>query len=78
MAGSENLTVSSDMMNLFVDRIVYEQKQPNFGNARTVRNLLDKIIDRHAVNLMQGVNTEEKKYVLTAHDMPEIDTHKHI
>lgn len=78
MAGSEGLTVSPDMMNLFVDRIVYEQKQPNFGNARTVRNLLDKMIDRHAVNMMQNVNSPDEKYTLTAADMPEIDTHKHI
>lgn len=78
LAGKEGFTVSAEMMNLFVDRIIYESKQPNFGNARTVRNIIDKIIDRHATNLIDGVNSPEQKYILTEFDMPEIDTHKHI
>lgn len=78
LAGKEGFNISSEIMNLFIDRIAYESKQPNFGNARTVRNIIDKIIDRHAVNLMDGVDTPEEKYILTQYDMPEIDTHKHI
>lgn len=77
-AGEEGFTVSAELMNEFIDRISYEKKQPNFGNARAVRNLLDKIIDRHAVNLYDGINAPEDRYRLTAADMPQIDTRKHI
>lgn len=78
LAGKEGFNVSAEMMNLFVDRIIYETKQPGFGNARTVRNIMDKIVDRHATNLMDDVDKPEEKYILTKYDMPEIDSHKHI
>ena len=55
-----------------------EKRQKNFGNARTIRNLLDKMIDKHATNMMDGILTPDKKYILTEYDMPEIDSHKHI
>lgn len=77
-AGDEGFSVSAELMNEFIDRITYEKKLPNFGNARAVRNLLDKIIDRHAVNLYDGINAPEDRYRLTAADMPQIDTRKHI
>ena len=77
MAGEEGFVVSSEIVDDFTDRIIYEKKQPNFGNARTVRNLLDKIIDKHAVNMLDGINPPETKFLLTQADMPQIDAHKH-
>lgn len=78
MAGQANFCVSAEMMDAFEDRISYEMKQPNFGNARTVRNLLDKMIDRHAANIMDGIIDKSRKYYLEEIDMPEIDKHSHI
>lgn len=70
MAGEEGFCISAEMMNLFTERMICEKKKKNFGNARSVRNLLDKMIDRHAVNMADGVNTKEEKYILTKNDMP--------
>lgn len=78
MANKENFCISAELMNLFVDRMFYEQKQPNFGNARTIRNLLDKMIDKHATNMIDGIISAESKYILMECDMPAIDKHKHL
>ena len=73
MAGQQNFCVSAGIMEVFGERMRHEMKQPNFGNARTVRNLLDKIIDRHALNMMEGVLDQSKRYILEEIDMPEIE-----
>lgn len=42
----------------------------DFGNARTVRTLLEKVIDRHAVNIIDHILPETDRYVLQQCDMP--------
>lgn len=73
MAGQQNFAVSADMDEAFRDRIEKEQKKRNFGNARTVRTLLEKMIDQHATNLIDGVLDEDDRYILKACDMPSAE-----
>lgn len=43
---------------------------PNFGNARAVRNLFEKTLDKHAVRVVNEHATVDK---LTADDVPDIE-----
>lgn len=74
MAGEQNFAVSADMDAAFRERIMKEERLPNFGNARTVRTLLEKMIDKHATNIMDHVIGEEDRYMLRACDMPPMET----
>ena len=69
MANEKGLLVSQELLEKAAAELYQLSLQPNFGNARTVRNLLDKIIDKHAMNLMNGTLTEEAKYRLMSCDM---------
>jgi len=71
MANEKNLLVSQELLEAFAIEMKRLERMPNYGNARTVRNLLDKIIDKHALNMVNGVITEEDKYHLKACDMPD-------
>lgn len=68
MAHEKNLLVSEKLLNAFSNEIMYKKSQPDFGNARTVRNMLDTIIDKHAVNLRNGSIPETDRYKLKACD----------
>ena len=68
MAHEKNLLVSEKLLDAFSNEIMYKKSQPDFGNARTVRNMLDTIIDKHAVNLRNGSIPETDRYKLKACD----------
>ena len=69
MARQNNFCVSADAMDNFEKRIVEERKLKSFGNARTVRNILDKAINKHTLNLKDGVIAMEDKFMLRAADV---------
>ena len=69
MANEKGLLVSQELLDKAANELYRLSMQPNFGNARTVRNLLDKIIDKHAMNLMNGTLGEDAKYRLMSSDM---------
>ncbi len=55
-----------------LDRI-YEKRHRSFGNARTIRNLFEKIIERQANRIVSITPiTEEILITLTEEDIPEI------
>ena len=70
MAHEQNLLVSNELLAKFANEIMYLKSQPNFGNARTIRNLLDRTIDQHAIGLQNGSVPEEDRYKLKAKDFP--------
>lgn len=69
-ANKKGFVVSAELDSVFRDRIEKEMHAKDFGNARTVRTLLEKIIDRHAVNVIDHVIPEENRYTLMQCDMP--------
>lgn len=71
MAHEQNLLVSEQLLELFSNEIMYKKSQPDFGNARTVRNMLDTIIDKHALNIRNGIVPESDRYKLKGCDFPE-------
>ena len=62
MAQSYNYTVSNSAMKKFKNSITKEISMTNFGNARTVRNYLDKAIDKHSLNLEDSVISNSMRY----------------
>lgn len=70
LAHKRNLQVSSECLSTVVKRLKYEKTLPNFGNARAVRNLFEKTLDKHAVRV---VNKSAEADKLTADDVPDIE-----
>lgn len=71
MAQSYNYTVSDSAMKKFKNSITKEISMTNFGNARTVRNYLDKAIDKHSLNLEDSVIGNSMRYILSEKDIEE-------
>lgn len=69
-ANEKGFVVSADIDAVFRERIEKEMHAKDFGNARTVRTLLEKIIDKHAVNVIDHVLPEADRYTLQLCDMP--------
>lgn len=78
MANGKGLCISAEIMEAFEERIRYEIRRSNFGNARSVRNILEKVIDRHALNLSKHVIDESKRYILTGWDMPKLQEENYL
>lgn len=80
MAHSAGFAVSQDAMDNFEIRCEKERRLSSFGNGRTVRNILDESIDRHALNYGKGILTrtssdgkahsnDENKFILCGCDV---------
>lgn len=70
MASEKGFAVEDELQSNFTSYMLQEMQKPNYGNARTVRNVLDKAIDNHSMNYMDGVIAVDKKLVLVASDLP--------
>ena len=70
MALEKDFTVEGQLRDNFTSYMLAEMQKPNYGNARTVRNVLDKAIDNHSLNYMDKVIAADKKLVLVAADLP--------
>lgn len=69
MAKDYNFKVSEDCYPDFLTRIDREKMLNSFGNARTVRNVLDDAIDCHALNYKEGLSPEKDR--IYPHDIPK-------
>lgn len=69
MAGQNNFCVSMDALEAFDERMKKEMATKNFGNARSVRNCLEKAIDKHASNIISGILPADKKFYLSKEDI---------
>ena len=64
MAKKQNFEVGTDVYATFDAIVERERKLQSFGNARTVRNILEKAVDKHALNVMRKVISPEDRYTL--------------
>lgn len=69
-ANNKGFVVSGEMDDVFRERIEREMHNPYFGNARTVRTLLEKSIDKHAINIIEKRLPEEDRHTLRQIDIP--------
>lgn len=71
MAHANRYNVDKSVKARFIKRIEAERRLNTFGNARTVRNVLDGALDRHALNYMKHKIAPENKYRLMDIDIRE-------
>jgi stage V sporulation protein K len=79
MAHSSGFVVSKEALDNFEVRCNRERDLPSFGNGRTARNILDEVIDKHALNYGNGAlirkegdrmfTNEENKFVICGCDV---------
>ena len=69
MANDKGFCVSAEALDKFSQKMNLEKKKKNFGNARTVRNTLEKAIDKHAYNVMEGILGKDKTYMIEPEDI---------
>lgn len=77
MAGEKGFVINSDGMDNLMIRIGNERKSRAWGNARTVRNVIEESIDRHAYNYEINNLDKDKRYVLDENDILRVGE-KHI
>lgn len=70
MASEKGFAVEDELKDHFVSQMLAEMQKPNYGNARTVRNVLDKVIDNHSMNYMDGLIGSDQKMMLVPDDLP--------
>ena len=70
MAHEQNFKVSKELLELAASKLQEDSRKKNFGNARSVRVLLDRIIDVHAINVSEGAIERDGINNLSAKDMP--------
>lgn len=68
MAKKSNFSVDARAFVEFDKLVLRERASKSFGNARTVRNILDKSLDKHALNVVTGKLPADKRHVLCAED----------
>ena len=69
MAHDNGMYVPAETLERFETRIEKERKLKNFGNARTCRNILDKALSSHALNLKRGTIDAKQTYTLCPEDI---------
>lgn len=73
MSNSKGFAVEDDVKDAFTAYMLEEMQNKNYGNARTVRTVLDKAIDNHSVNFMDGIINKNDKFRLVNADLPVND-----
>lgn len=71
MVNQKGLCVDGEAMEHFRVRIAKEKKGKHFGNARTVRNVMEECIDHHAVHIKDGELSGADRYKLVGMDVSE-------
>jgi len=68
-ANQQGYYVDSGTYDVLEIRLDKERKSPNFGNARTVKNILNQSIEKHAYHIMNGILPKDKVYVICECDI---------
>ena len=66
MANDRNYKIASNVKDTLLEHFEKAQKQENFGNARYVENLLNKVLNIHATNVYKK---NKDLYLLTEEDL---------
>lgn len=69
MAADKGFDVHETTKPNFTSYILEEMQSLNYGNARSVRTILDKAIDNHSVNFVDGVVSSKYKMIIVPDDL---------
>ncbi len=68
MASEQDLVLTADAMDAISVRLTKEKDLPSWGNARTVRNIIDESINRHALRV-QYIKDKKEQFTITRDDV---------
>ena len=77
MAKEKGFSIDPESFSVLLDRLSKERKEKSWGNARTVRNVIEESIDNHAYNFSKGYLTKAERYILCPCDINR-NPQKHI
>lgn len=69
MAEERGFSIDTTAFDTLVQRFIYERKESTWGNGRTVRNIIEESIDRHALNYKMGILSKKDKYKICPCDV---------
>ncbi len=72
MAADAGYRVDEDAKQVLYQQFIIERNRTSFGNARTVRNMLDKIVDRHALHIVEKTLPASEKKTLHGIDVEKV------
>lgn len=77
-SGDSRYRITKQAVELLKSQYEKEKGSPSFGNARTVRNSLDLILDAHADHFQTGDISDDMRFVITEADvMTYVEDRKH-
>ena len=71
MAKAEGFIVDAEAKVPFMVRMNLEKQGEFFGNARTVRNVLEHSIDNHYLNLKKKIHGKDKRNIICKEDIDQ-------
>lgn len=77
MAGQKGFAIDGDAFANLTERLANERKSASWGNARTVRSVIEESIDNHAVNYQKEAIPVDARYKIMPEDI-KIVLSKHI
>jgi stage V sporulation protein K len=72
MANKHDFVIDMNAYDVYDALVARERRLKSFGNGRTARNILDKAIDKHTLNLATGVLTQDDRYCLKSQDFQNL------
>ena len=65
ICNDNQFSINEDVENFIEEkfRVLYEQRDENFANARTIRNIFEKAVQNHAVNWSSSNTTRDTLYI---------------
>lgn len=74
MAKKDGYTIEQNTYDHMVNILLYKKCLPNFANARTVRKLYERTLQKHYLNLSKKILGKEYRFTLVDEDVVEDDT----
>lgn len=69
MANAKGFAVTAGALDNLESRLIKEKRLKTFGNARTVRNILDESIDKHSLNIVTKQLDNNERFRINAIDV---------
>ena len=74
ICNDNQFSINEDVENYIEEkfRVLYEQRDENFANARTIRNIFEKAVQNHAVNWSSSNNNRRDLNTLNVEDFTDV------
>lgn len=73
LAEEDDLIISKEAREKFINQFIWQKCLPSFANARTVRKIYENAKSKHFYNLKKKIISDEYRYTLTKEDICDTD-----